>query len=145
MCAGRRLSSDDVSRSDDWAVRVIEECKKVGSGSFKHIQLDVSDRDAVFKAFEEAVDFMGGLDATVSSHAIDAHTSSEAVEEEELLKVMSVNTLGTIYVDQATFQYMEETGGSIVNYASVVRYPGQHDAACRIDRAGDDRKKRDCE
>ncbi|GAS83158.1 SDR family NAD(P)-dependent oxidoreductase [Paenibacillus amylolyticus] len=127
-CAREGASVVTMSRArptDERAVKVIEECKKVGSGSYKHIQVDVSDKKAVFNAFEEAVDFMGGsLDATVSSHAIDAHTSSEEVDEEELLNVIAVNTFGTIWVDQASFKYMKENGGSIINYASVAGVTG---------------------
>jgi 3-oxoacyl-[acyl-carrier protein] reductase len=109
--------------TDERAVKTIEECKRVGTGGvFKHIRCDISNREDVFKAFAEAVDFMGGgLDGMVNSGGLDASCPSHLVEGDELHRIFNVNIDGTIFTNQAAYSYMvkQDKGGSIYNFASI--------------------------
>ncbi|AFV03257.1 3-oxoacyl-[acyl-carrier protein] reductase [Dehalobacter sp. UNSWDHB] len=110
--------------TDERAVKVIETCRSLGAGSFKHIQLDVSDRDAVFQVFDEAVAFLGGLDCLVSSAAFESGCYSDAVNAAKLRQVFDVNVNGTIFANQAAFKHMRTKGGSIINLGSFAGING---------------------
>src|SRR4051794_30007378 len=57
---------------------------------------DVTDRDAVRAAVQQAVDELGRLDAVVLSHAISVYGRFEDVPPEEFDRVVEVNFLGGV-------------------------------------------------
>jgi 3-oxoacyl-[acyl-carrier protein] reductase len=105
--------------------RTIEEAEASGAGRASHLQVDVSDKERVDAAFEEAVAWMGGLDGLVNSAATQTFKPAADFSREDILKDLAVTTFGTVYANQAAFRYMKDGGGSIANVTSYVAIGGQ--------------------
>jgi NAD(P)-dependent dehydrogenase (short-subunit alcohol dehydrogenase family) len=104
---------------------LMAEVEALGAGRMTHLQVDVSDKDAVDRGFDEAAAWLGGLDGLVNSAAIQAFKPAEAFTKDDILQDMAVNTFGAVYTNQAAFRFMKDTGGSIVNLISYVAIGGQ--------------------
>jgi len=104
---------------------LLAEVEELGAGRATHMQVDISDKDAVDRGFDAAVAWLGGLDGLVNSAAIQAWKPAETFTKDEILEDMEVNTFGVVYTNQAAFRFMKETGGSIVNLISYVAIGGQ--------------------
>jgi NAD(P)-dependent dehydrogenase (short-subunit alcohol dehydrogenase family) len=105
---------------------LMAEVEAMGAGRLTHLQVDVSDKAAVDRGFDEAAAWLGGgLDGLVNSAAIQAWKPAEAFTKDEILEDMAVNTFGAVYANQAAFRFMKDTGGSIVNLISYVAIGGQ--------------------
>jgi NAD(P)-dependent dehydrogenase (short-subunit alcohol dehydrogenase family) len=99
--------------------------ERMGAGRTTHIQVDISDKDAVDRAFAEAADWMGGLDGLANSAATQTLKPAIEFTKEDIEKDMAVTTFGTVYTNQAAFRLMKDHGGSIVNVTSYVAIGGQ--------------------
>jgi NAD(P)-dependent dehydrogenase (short-subunit alcohol dehydrogenase family) len=82
------------------------------------MQLDVRNQEKVKSVFEEAVTWMGGLDALVNCAGIEHQKPAEDLTAEDLNEQFAVHLMGTAFTCAAAFRYMKDTGGSIVNHAS---------------------------
>ena len=118
------VSLSRAAADSERAVATIEAAKKVGKGKFAHIQCDVSQEDQVKAAVDQAVEFMGGLDAVVMCAGIETQTPAEAVSGEEMMKVYAVSVLGTAFTCKAAFPYLKEKGGSLITYSSYAGLEG---------------------
>lgn len=127
-CAREGASVVTMSRArptDDRAIETIEACRKLGSGTFSHITVDVSDRQQVHRCVDEAAALMGGLDCVVNSAALETHGNAADVDANELLEVFGININGTIFTNQAALKHMQAAGGgTIVNFSSVAGIDG---------------------
>jgi 3-oxoacyl-[acyl-carrier protein] reductase len=102
------------------AIGVVNTMKELGSGSFAHLQMDVTKQDQVNAAFDQAVVVLGGgIDVLVNSAGIEQQKPTEELLESDLYDQFAVHVLGTAFTNTAAFRYMKQAGrGSIVNYSS---------------------------
>lgn len=114
LAHGAKVASMDVK--DDAGRAVIEEAG--GDGAYFHA--DVSDRASVERAFEEAVAWLGGLDALAHVAGVMRSNRPEDVDDADWDLVMNINVRGTMLTNQAAFRAMESQGsGAIINFGSV--------------------------
>jgi len=91
------------------------------------IQADVSDPEAVSRAFDELDDLIGGLDVLINNAGISIRHSFMDITPQEWLKVMDVNLNGMFFMaQQAARQMLAGDGGIILNMGStngIMGYP----------------------
>jgi 3-oxoacyl-[acyl-carrier protein] reductase len=80
---------------------------------------DVTERPAVAAAVEATVRQLGGLHVLVNNAGIVERRRLEDLDEATLHRTLAVNVTGTILVTQAAWPHLRETGGAVVNIASV--------------------------
>lgn len=113
------VSMSRTAPDDPRAQEVVKAAAKLGPGPVRHIQCDVSDQLAVNAAFDEAIDFMGGLDAMVNSAALEIQLPAEEMTAEMLMGHLALHIGGTAYTNARSFLHFKKVGGgSIINYSS---------------------------
>lgn len=80
---------------------------------------DVSVQEQVDSGFEKAVAFLGGLDVICVPAGVTERLEPEDITEAHMKRILQINVLGTMFTNQAAFRYMRDTGGSIINFASI--------------------------
>lgn len=110
-------SSRDVggaTRAQEVAERVEDE------GVRAHVvECDVTKADQVQSMVEETVSEFGQLDLLVNNAGIITYAPVEEMEEEEWDAVMDVNVKGMFLCARAAVPHLKESGGSIINTASI--------------------------
>jgi 2-deoxy-D-gluconate 3-dehydrogenase len=89
------------------------------------VRADLTDREALRRGFDDAVERLGGLDILVNSHGIGR--ASEAVEHDlsDWDEVIEVNLTATFELCQLAGRIMVAQGsGKIVSIASVMSFQG---------------------
>jgi NAD(P)-dependent dehydrogenase (short-subunit alcohol dehydrogenase family) len=86
------------------------------------VALDVTDRQSVTSAFDEAVAKLGAIDVVVNNAGIAITKPLLEHTEDDWLRVVDVNLNGAWRVAQAAARHMvaRAKGGSIVNVASII-------------------------
>jgi NAD(P)-dependent dehydrogenase (short-subunit alcohol dehydrogenase family) len=119
------------ARSTDEIETVAAEIEATG-GDALAVPADVTDPDAVANAIDRAEDAFGTLDVVVNNAGFnpdDALGRPEDVSTESVDRVLDVNLNGAYEVTTAAAESLHETGGSVINVASVgglVGLPRQH-------------------
>jgi NAD(P)-dependent dehydrogenase (short-subunit alcohol dehydrogenase family) len=116
--AGARVVSLDVRAHEHDALEKSAR-ERVRSGT-----CDVSDGQAVRRAVDDAVEWLGGVDVLVNTAAIFPGNPAEAIPQDEWDRVFAVNVRGTVLINQAVFKYMKATGGKILNFGSIAGLGG---------------------
>lgn len=111
LAAGARVASLDVAPNEADDARPAE--------SFRAWRCDVGVKDEVDARVDEAVAFLGGLDAICVPAGITERRAPEDISEEDMRRIFQVNVLGTMFTNQAAFRHMKDSGGSIINFASA--------------------------
>ncbi len=84
------------------------------------IRLDVTDREAVFAAVQQAHDHFGGLDVVVNNAGYGQFGMVEEISEAEARAQFDTNVLGPLFVTQAALPYLRAQGsGHIVQVSSI--------------------------
>ncbi len=84
------------------------------------IRLDVTDRDAVFAAVQQAHDHFGGLDVIVNNAGYGQFGMIEEISEAEARAQFDTNVFGALFVTQAALPYLRAQGsGHIVQVSSI--------------------------
>lgn len=91
-----------------------------GPGEATYVECDISSKENVDSAFEEAAAWLGGgLDVLVVTAGIDVAVPAADITEETLERVLRVNVGGTVYTNQAAHRLMKPQGqGAIINFGS---------------------------
>jgi len=91
------------------------------------INADVSDADAVARAFSELDELLGGLDVLINNAGISVRHSFMDITPEQWRRVMDVNLNGMFFVaQQAARRMLAGDGGVILNMGStngIMGYP----------------------
>ncbi|MFQ5820726.1 MAG: SDR family NAD(P)-dependent oxidoreductase [Candidatus Heimdallarchaeota archaeon] len=91
------------------------------------IHADVSDPEAVSRAFDELDDMVGGLDILINNAGISIRHSFMDITPQEWLRVMDVNLNGMFFIaQQAARRMIAGDGGVILNMGStngIMGYP----------------------
>lgn len=112
---GAKVVVSDLAR--EAGERTVAELKQTTTAHF--IPLDVTDRDAVFRAVEEAEAEIGPIDVLVCNAGIVGLQPLEEMTAQEWRRVEDVNILGVLYCMQAVVPGMKARGGGrIVNICS---------------------------
>lgn len=83
------------------------------------LQMDVTRRDEIFRAVDDAVAHFGHLDVLVNNAGLGTETPAEDVSEEDFDFIVAVNLKGTFLASQAAGRVMIRQGhGRIVNLSS---------------------------
>ncbi|WP_255149938.1 SDR family NAD(P)-dependent oxidoreductase [Halorarius halobius] len=120
-----------LSRSEDDLTQVAEEVRDRGRESCV-VTCDVSDPDDVTAAFDEVRDALGPLDVVVNNAGVNPDEAlglPEDIDDEALDWVLDVNVGGAFTCARVAAEDLAETGGCVVNVASVggvVGLPRQH-------------------
>ncbi len=98
------------------------------------ITADVSDAQACTEAFGAATDALGGLTIVFNNAGIGAARPLHEYSDRAWAKLVGVNLAGTFHGIRAAVPLLRESGGCIVNHASVsgirpTRFEGPYSAA----------------
>lgn len=89
--------------------------------------VDVSDPEAVSRAFRELADLLGGLDVLINNAGISIRHRFLDITPREWQQVMAVNLHGVFYVaQQAARRMLADGGGVILNMGSTNGLMGYH-------------------
>jgi meso-butanediol dehydrogenase/(S,S)-butanediol dehydrogenase/diacetyl reductase len=109
---------------DEAALRHIEREMPALRGT---IAADVSDPDAVTRAFEELDDLLGGLDVLINNAGISIRHLFMDITPQEWQQVMDVNLNGVFFMaQQAARRMVARGGGVILNMGSTNGLMGYH-------------------
>ena len=87
--------------------------------SVTYLQADVSNKDSITNAINDAVGKLGGLDALFSIAGINHFIPTDELTPEEITNLFAVNVNGVIFSCQAALPHLQANGGgSIVNFGS---------------------------
>lgn len=100
---------------------VEKEAQRLASvgGTAKAYILDITNREAVFKCFEDIVNTLGPVDTLVNNAGIVDQRPFEEITEEQINRQMGVNVNGTLFCSQAAVKSMRQSkDGRIINFSS---------------------------
>src|SRR6201994_1318956 len=84
------------------------------------VELDVTDRDAVFASVQSVHDRFGRLDVVVNNAGYGVSGAVEELSEEQARRQLEVNLFGALWVTQAALPILREQGsGWIVQVSSI--------------------------
>jgi NAD(P)-dependent dehydrogenase (short-subunit alcohol dehydrogenase family) len=84
------------------------------------LQLDVTDRSAVFAAVAQAVDHFGRIDVVVNNAGYGQFGMIEELSEAELRDQVETNLFGAFWVTQAALPFLREQGsGHFLQISSI--------------------------
>ncbi|MET9968143.1 SDR family oxidoreductase, partial [Streptomyces sp. NPDC006356] len=96
-----------------------------GAASVAALPCDVTDESQVGALFEAAVAEHGRLDVVVNNAGLGGTSPLVDMTDEQWSKVLDVTLNGTFRCTRAALRRMRDTGGAIVNNASVVGWRAQ--------------------
>ena len=109
---------------EEWLAETAEGIKKAGRKVWC-FELNVTDTDAVQKAFTDIADTTGRIDILVNNAGITRDGLLMRMSEEDWDAVLSVNLKGTFACTKAVSRIMmKQRSGSIVNIASIIGLMG---------------------
>jgi NAD(P)-dependent dehydrogenase (short-subunit alcohol dehydrogenase family) len=93
------------------------------------LQMDVTNRDQIFEAVDNAAAHFGKLDVLVNNAGIAPENLAENVQEEDFDRTLAVNLKGTFFTSQAAGRIMiRQNGGRIISVSSQAGFaalPGE--------------------
>ncbi|GAB3402313.1 SDR family oxidoreductase [Schumannella luteola] len=118
VAAGADVVSMDVS--EEAGRRVAADATENGPGTATFMTVDISDKESVDSAFDQAVIKLGGLDAVAHPAAIQRSGDAANVTVADWDAMFAVDVRGTMLVNQAAYRHMApQRRGSIINFGSI--------------------------
>ncbi len=116
--------------NDATAQAVADEINQHG-GQALAVKVDVSKRDQVFAAVEQARKGLGGFDVIVNNAGVAPSTPIEEIREDVIDKVYNINVKGVIWGIQAAVDAFKKEGhgGKIINACSQAGHVGNSELA----------------
>jgi len=116
--AGARVVGMDINDAD--GEQAARDANALGPGKASYLHIDIADKSSVETAFQEAVNWLGGLDVLAHPAAIQAGSAASDVSVEHWDQIFAVNVRGTMITNQAAYHHMKAAGGgSIINFGSI--------------------------
>ena len=88
------------------------------------IECDVTDREAVEALVEATVEEFGGLDTLVNNAGASFMAGFNDISENGWKTIVDINLHGTYHCTQAAADHLADSGGSVINLASVAGQQG---------------------
>jgi len=95
-----------------------------GPGEALAIECDVTDREAVEALVQATVEEFGGLDILVNNAGASFMAGFDDISENGWKTIVDINLHGTYHCTQAAGEHLAESGGSVINLASVAGQQG---------------------
>lgn len=108
-----------VARDEKKLDQVSTELRKAGAKNYEIISADVTNREDIDRAVQQAVEEFGKVDILVNSAG---QMKSSAITEGEVQAwddMIDVNLKGTLYAINAVMPHFQQQSGHIVNIASI--------------------------
>ncbi len=93
-------------------------------GSALAVECDVTDRAAVEALVEATVEEFGGIDTLVNNAGASFMANFDDISENGWKTIVDINLHGTYHCTQAAGEYLAESGGTVINLASVAGQNG---------------------
>lgn len=122
---GRQFTEAALSRGDRVAatarkVAALDDLMAAHGDAVLPLELDVTDKAAVFAAVARAKERFGRIDVVVNNAGYGLFGAVEELTEEQLRGQMETNLFGAVWVTQAALPYLREQGaGHIVQISSI--------------------------
>lgn len=122
---GREWAQAALDRGDRVAATsrsgsAFDDVARVYGDAILPLQLDVTDRAAVDKAVQHAVDHFGALDVVVNNAGYGLFGMVEEVTERQARDQLDVNLFGSLWVTQAVLPHLRARGsGHIIQVSSI--------------------------
>ncbi|CAM5696660.1 SDR family oxidoreductase OS=Streptomyces alboniger OX=132473 GN=CP975_30850 PE=3 SV=1 [Streptomyces alboniger] len=116
------LSDTHTRRLKEYQARLADE---FGAGQVSAVPCDVTDEGQVRELFDEALREHGRLDVVVNNAGLGGTSALVDMTDEQWSRVLDVTLNGTFRCTRAALRRMRDTGGVIVNNASVVGWRAQ--------------------
>ncbi|WP_370427721.1 (S)-acetoin forming diacetyl reductase [Klebsiella pasteurii] len=116
--------------NDATAQAVADEINR-GGGQALAVKVDVSKRDQVFAAVDQARKGLGGFDVIVNNAGVAPSTPIEEIREDVIDKVYNINVKGVMWGIQAAVEAFKKEGhgGKIINACSQAGHVGNPELA----------------
>lgn len=102
--------------------------QEYGGDALLALELDVTDRDAVFGAVQQAHDHLGRLDIVVNNAGYGQFGMVEELSEQEARDQIETNLFGVLWVTQAALPYLREQGSGhflqVSSIGGISAFPG---------------------
>lgn len=90
-------------------------------GQLLVITLDITNRNSVFQAVQQAKQYFGSIDVVINNAGYGVFGAVEELDEHTIKDVFDVNVFGTLWVTQAVLPILREQGhGHIIQLSSVL-------------------------
>lgn len=113
---GANIVSFDVT--EEKGREIAAQASSEGPGTVDFLHVDVSKREQVEKAVSDAVSTLGGLDAVLNIAGVERTGLIGELSDADIDLMFAVNVKGLMSMCAATFPYLKDQGGSIVNFGS---------------------------
>jgi len=117
QAAGWRVAM--VDRDGPELERAVAQCRAAGGPEVRGLTFDVSDPAQVAQMVAETLDWAGRIDGLVANAGVADFGPMEGTGFDRWRKVMETNLDGVFLCGQAAAPSLRETGGAIVNIASI--------------------------
>src|SRR3954470_6139217 len=101
----------------------VGEIERAGSEALA-VPGDVTDRAAVERVIEAAVERFGRIDTYVANAIVTVYAEAERLEEDELRRVFDVNFFGVVYGYWAVLPHLRASRGAFLHVSSALAYRG---------------------
>src|SRR3954470_2130099 len=101
----------------------VGEIERAGSEALA-VPGDVTDRAAVERVIEAAVERFGRIDTYVANAIVTVYAEAERLEEDELRRVFDVNFFGVVYGYWAVLPHLRASRGTFLHVSSALAYRG---------------------
>jgi len=93
------------------------------------LRCDVTDRAQMTEVFDQAAEFLGGLDALCHPAGINGRGVAEELTPQDMRQMFEINVMGTYNTNQEAWRFMKDDGGSIINFTSFASIRGAKNEA----------------
>ena len=116
---GRRGAAVVLVARDEAALREVAAEVETAGGQALAAAADVSDAEQVRRVADRAVTQFGRIDTWINNAGVAAYGTVEQSAVDEMRRVVEVDLLGTIYGTKAALPHLRQSGGTLINVASV--------------------------
>jgi glucose 1-dehydrogenase len=111
---------DEEAEATLLSINALSAASGVSSAVHQIYAADVSDRDAIHQAMDQAIRDRGTLDCLINNAGIQAETPGDGFDPVTFEKILAVNLMGAAYAcEKALAHFKTRHRGSIINTTSV--------------------------
>lgn len=119
--AGAQVAASDVN--GDAVRQTADSCADL-DGAVRAYELDVADRNAIYKHADQVLEDFGRVDLVVNNAGVALRSSVRDMSDEDLTWIMDINFWGVVHSSRAFLPHLEASGGHLVNVSSVFGFIG---------------------